>query len=74
LVSPSTDDPSAAVEARAAGYGMFQSLALGLNSWSRRGDLVQILGDWSDELYPLYVYHPARQLPLARFRALLYFI
>jgi DNA-binding transcriptional LysR family regulator len=53
-----TDDPSTAVEACAAGYGLFQSLALGLDPWLRRGDLVPVLGDWSEELYPLYAYHP----------------
>jgi DNA-binding transcriptional LysR family regulator len=69
-----TDDPSAAVEACAAGYGVFQSLALGLDPWLRRGDLVQVLADWSDELYPLYAYHPSRHLPPAKVRAFLDFI
>jgi DNA-binding transcriptional LysR family regulator len=69
-----TDDPSAAVEACAAGYGLFQSLALGLDPWLRRGDLVPVLGDWSEELYPLYAYHPSRHLPPAKVRAFLDFI
>jgi DNA-binding transcriptional LysR family regulator len=69
-----TDDPSAAIEACAAGYGVFQSLALGLDPWLRRGDLVQVLGDWSDEFYPLYAYHPSRHLPPAKVRAFLDFI
>jgi DNA-binding transcriptional LysR family regulator len=69
-----TDDPSAAVEACAAGHGLFQSLALGLDPWLRRGDLVQVLADWSEELYPLYAYHPSRHLPPAKVRAFLDFI
>jgi DNA-binding transcriptional LysR family regulator len=69
-----TDDPSAAVEACVAGYGLFQSLALGLDPWLRRGDLVPVLGDWSEELYPLYAYHPSRHLPPAKVRAFLDFI
>jgi DNA-binding transcriptional LysR family regulator len=69
-----TDDPSAAIEACVAGYGVFQSLALGLDPWLRRGDLVQILGDWSIELYPLYAYYPSRHLPPAKVRAFLEFI
>ncbi|WP_213741692.1 LysR family transcriptional regulator [Bradyrhizobium sp. dw_411] len=69
-----TDDPSAAVEACAAGYGLFQSLALGLDPWLRRGELVQVLSDWSEELYPLYAYHPSRHLPPAKVRAFLDFI
>jgi DNA-binding transcriptional LysR family regulator len=69
-----TDDPSAAIEACAAGYGIFQSLGLGLGAWLRRGDLVPILADWSTELYPLYAYHPSRHLPPAKVRAFLDFI
>jgi hypothetical protein len=40
----------------------FQSFALGLGRWLRRGDLVQILADWSEELCPPYAYHPSRHL------------
>lgn len=69
-----TDDPSAAIEACAAGYGVFQSLALGLDPWLKRGDLVQILEDWADERYPLYAYHPSRHLPPAKVRAFIDFI
>ncbi|HXQ06636.1 MAG TPA: hypothetical protein VN831_18050 [Bradyrhizobium sp.] len=39
-----------------------------------RGELVQILPEWSEELYPLYAYHPSRHLPPAKVRALLDFI
>jgi DNA-binding transcriptional LysR family regulator len=69
-----TDDPSAAIEACAAGQGIFQSFALGLDAWLQRGDLVQILGDWSDEVFPLYAYHPSRNLPPAKVRAFLDFV
>ncbi|MDB5527120.1 MAG: LysR family transcriptional regulator [Devosia sp.] len=69
-----TDDPSAAIAACAAGLGIFQSFALGLDPWLRRGDLVRILGDWSDEVFPLYAYHPSRNLPPAKVRAFLDFV
>jgi DNA-binding transcriptional LysR family regulator len=69
-----TDDPSTAVEACLSGQGIFQSLELGLGRWLGSGDLVQILGDWSAELYPLYAYHPSRHLPPAKVRAFLEFI
>lgn len=69
-----TDDPSTAIEACAAGQGIFQSFALGLDAWLHRGDLVQILGDWSDEVFPLYAYHPSRNLPPAKVRAFLDFV
>jgi DNA-binding transcriptional LysR family regulator len=69
-----TDDPSTAVEACLAGQGIFQMLELGLDRWLERGELVQILADWSDETYPLYAYHPSRHLPPAKVRAFLDFV
>src|SRR5216683_1628483 len=68
------DDPSVAIAACLAGQGIFQSLAIGLAPFLSRGELVQILPDWSEELYPLYAYHPSRHLPPAKVRALLDFI
>jgi DNA-binding transcriptional LysR family regulator len=69
-----TDDPSTAVEACLAGQGIFQSLELGLARWLDRGELVQILADWSVEKWPLYAYHPSRHLPAAKVRAFLDFV
>jgi DNA-binding transcriptional LysR family regulator len=68
------DDPSVAVSACLAGQGLFQSLAIGLAPLLSRGELVQVLPDWSEELYPLYAYHPSRHLPPAKVRAFLDFI
>jgi len=68
------DDPSVAVTACVAGQGIFQSLAIGLAPFLSRGELVQILPEWSEELYALYAYHPSRHLPPAKVRALLDFI
>src|SRR3954468_9803673 len=68
------DDPSVAVTACVAGQGIFQSLAIGLAPLLSRGELIQILPEWSEELYPLYAYHPSRHLPPAKVRALLDFI
>jgi DNA-binding transcriptional LysR family regulator len=69
-----TDDPSTAIEACVAGQGIFQSLELGLDHWLERGELVRILMDWSDEIYPLYAYHPSRHLPPVKVRAFLNFV
>lgn len=69
-----TDDPTTAIEACLAGYGIFQSLELGLGRWIERGELVQILADWSDESYPLYAYRSSRHLPPAKVRAFLDFV
>jgi DNA-binding transcriptional LysR family regulator len=69
-----TDDPSVAIAACVAGQGIFQSLAIGLDPWLASGQLVKILPDWSDELYPLYAYHPSRHLPPAKVRAFVDFV
>jgi DNA-binding transcriptional LysR family regulator len=63
-----------AVAACVAGQGIFQSLAIGLDPWLASGQLVKILPDWSDELYPLYAYHPSRHLPPAKVRAFVDFV
>ena len=68
------DDPSVALAACVAGQGLFQSLAIGLEPLLARGELVQVLTEWSEELYPLYAYHPSRHLPPAKVRAFLDFI
>jgi DNA-binding transcriptional LysR family regulator len=68
------DDPSAAVAACIAGQGVFQMLAPGLKSLFAKGELVQILPQWSDERYPLYAYHPSRHLPPVKVRAFLDFV
>ena len=68
------DDPSVAVSACVAGQGVFQSVAMGLAPFLERGELVRILPDWSEELYPLYTYHPSRHLPPAKVRVFLDFV
>ena len=68
------DDPSVAVSACLTGQGIFQSLAIGLAPFLSRGELVQVLPGWSEELYPLYAFHPSRHLPPAKVRAFLDFI
>jgi DNA-binding transcriptional LysR family regulator len=63
------NDSSTAFAACAAGHGLIQPLEIELR---RRADLdlVQILPDWADERFPLYVYHPSRRLLPAKVRAL----
>jgi DNA-binding transcriptional LysR family regulator len=68
------DDSSVAISACLAGQGIFQSLAIGLADLLSRGELVQILAEWSEERFPLYAYHPSRRHPPAKVRAFLDFI
>jgi DNA-binding transcriptional LysR family regulator len=66
-----TDDPSAAIEACAAGAGLFQSLELGLGPWLESRKLVAVLPEWSNEQYPLYAYYPSRRMAPRKVRAFL---
>jgi len=68
------DDPSTAVAACVSGYGVFQSLELGLGPYLRSGKLVRILAEWSEERWPLYAYYASRHLPPAKIRAFLDFV
>ena len=68
------DDPSVAISACLAGNGIFQSLTIGLAPFLSHGELVPILPEWSEELYPLYAYHHSRHLPPAKVRAFLDFV
>ncbi|HEY1720128.1 MAG TPA: LysR family transcriptional regulator [Magnetospirillaceae bacterium] len=58
----------------AAGYGVAQTFALGIEPFIARGALVQILAEWAEELFPLYAYYPSRHLPPAKVRAFLDFV
>ena len=58
----------------AAGHGIAQSFALGIDDLLASGALVQILPDWADEQFPLYAYYPSRHHPPAKVRAFLDFV
>jgi DNA-binding transcriptional LysR family regulator len=58
----------------AAGYGVSQTFELGVDELIASGALVQILRDWAEERFPLYVYYPSRHHPPAKVRAFLDFV
>jgi DNA-binding transcriptional LysR family regulator len=68
------NDLATKLNACAAGHGISQSLALGLDPLLECGELVQILSDWAEERFPLYAYFPSRHLPPAKVRAFLEFV
>ncbi len=68
------DDPSVAVSACVAGQGDLPEPRRGSGAPSVGGDLVQVLPEWSEEVYPLYAYLPSRHLPPAKVRAFLDFV
>lgn len=68
------NDTGALLGACLGGQGVAQPLALYADSYLRDGRLVQLLPDWSDETFPLYVYHRARHLMPAKIRVFLDFL
>jgi DNA-binding transcriptional LysR family regulator len=68
------NDLATKLSACIAGHGIAQTIEFGLDSLLASGELVQILGEWADERFPLYAYHPSRHLPPAKVRAFLDFV
>ncbi len=68
------NDLAAKLAASVAGLGVAQSFALGLDPLLESGALVQILPDWAEERFPLYLYYPSRHLPPVKVRAFIDFL
>lgn len=68
------NDLTTKLDACAAGHGVAQTFALGLDTYLATGALVTILPDWAEELFPLYAYYPSRHQPPAKVRAFLDFV
>jgi DNA-binding transcriptional LysR family regulator len=68
------DDPSAALAACEAGLGLFQSFELGISPWLTDGRLTQVLAEWSEEMFPLYVLYPSRRQAPAKVQAFVDFV
>jgi DNA-binding transcriptional LysR family regulator len=59
------------LEACVAGMGIAQVLELGIEALLKNGKLVNLFPDWSDEHFPLYVYHTSRHFVPAKLRVFL---
>jgi DNA-binding transcriptional LysR family regulator len=66
-------DGDALVRACVAGAGVAQMLALGFESLTTSGALVDLFPDWPGETFPLYAVRPSRRLPPAAVEAFLDF-
>lgn len=58
----------------AAGQGIAQVLALGVESLLANGKLVELFPDWKDEVHPVYALYPSRHRPPAKVRAFFDFV
>ena len=68
------NDAHTYVEACSAGLGVAQLLHLGIGPLLKAGQLIELFPDWSDDYFPLWAYHPSRQLVSSKLHALLDFL
>jgi DNA-binding transcriptional LysR family regulator len=66
-------DAGSLLAACLAGHGIAQPLELHARPHLDAGGLVQLLPEWAEERFPLYLYLPTRRLPSAKVRAFLDF-
>ena len=62
------------IETCLAGCGVAQLMDLTVASHLEKGRLVNLFPSWSDEMFPLYAYHPSRHFVPAKLRAFLDFL
>lgn len=67
------NDGSALIASCIAGHGIAQTIEVALRSIENHG-LEQLLTNWPDQTFPLYVYYPSRHQPPAKVRALIDFV
>jgi DNA-binding transcriptional LysR family regulator len=67
-------DVSTKLRACAAGAGVAQTMALGVQDMLDDGRLVELFPDWSDKRFALYALHPSNRHPPARVRAFIEFV
>ena len=62
------------VELCVAGTGIAQLIDVTIEPLLKRGKLVNLFPDWTDELFPLYVYYPSRHFVPSKLRVFLDFL
>jgi DNA-binding transcriptional LysR family regulator len=62
-------DVGTMLNATIAGAGIAQIMSLTIRDEIRRGKLIDLFPDWSDERFPLYALYPSRLQPSAKVRA-----
>lgn len=57
-----------------AGQGVAQLFDLGISHLLKRRNLINLFPDWSDELFPLYLYHTSRRIVPVKLRTFIDFV
>jgi len=68
------DDAMSHLAACLAGSGVAQVFDLGITEHLKSGRLVHLFPDWSDEMFPLFIYFPSRHYIPAKVRAFQAFV
>jgi DNA-binding transcriptional LysR family regulator len=68
------NDPLTQLDACIAGCGVAQVFDLDINHLLKSGRLINLFPDWSDELFPLYLYHTSRRNVPLKLRTFIDFI
>ena len=68
------NDVATALSACAAGLGVAQPMALGLDEMLADGRLVNLFPEWNGERFPLHAYYPSRRANSPRVRAFMDFV
>jgi DNA-binding transcriptional LysR family regulator len=68
------NDAMTHLEVCASGYGIAQVMDLGISEQLKTGKLINLFPNWSDELFPLYGYHPSRHFVPTKVRVFLDFL
>jgi DNA-binding transcriptional LysR family regulator len=62
------------IEACVSGCGVAQVMDMSVDSLLKKRLLINLFPEWSEELFPLYAYHPSRHFVPAKLRAFLDFL
>jgi DNA-binding transcriptional LysR family regulator len=68
------NDALTQLDACLAGHGVAQLFDLGISHLLKGRDLVNLFPDWSDELFPLYLYHTSRRIVPIKLRTFIDFV
>jgi DNA-binding transcriptional LysR family regulator len=68
------NDALTQLDACIAGYGVAQVFDLDMDNLLKSGRLINLFPDWSDELFPLYLYHTSRRNVPLKLRTFIDFI
>jgi len=68
------NDGLAQLDTCLAGQGVAQMFDLGISHLLKSGKLINLFPDWSDEFFPLHLYHTSRRIVPVKLRAFIDFV